>query len=661
MCGIAGCLGPVREPLRLVVRRMSDALIHRGPDAGGIWLDESAGIGLGHRRLSILDLTPEGSQPMRSAAGRYVIAFNGEIYNFLDIRGELDQLDGDIRWRGHSDTEVMLEAISRWGLKPALERFVGMFAFALWDREERTLHLARDRLGEKPLYYGWLGKSLVFGSELKALQRHPQWRGEIDRGALALYMRHSYVPAPYTIYAGISKLPPASVLSVSIGPEHRPRQTLEEYWSLKSVTEDTRESFAGNETAAVDELHRLLGNAVKQQMIADVPLGAFLSGGIDSSTIVSLMQAQSTRPVKTFTIGFKEADYNEAENAKAVAAHLGTEHTELYVSPREAMDVIPYLPALYDEPFADASQIPTYLVSQLARRHVTVSLSGDAGDELFGGYPRYAYARSMWQQIGWIPSGVRARVAKGLTWPSQAKWDGLFSSMSWAVPRHYRRGLSGHRVHRLASVLGAATPEAMYRDVMSYWTDPTSIVIGATEPATPLSDGRSGRGLRDIVDRMMYLDSITYLPDDILVKVDRAAMGVSLESRVPLLDHRVVEFAWRLPQRLKIRDGISKWPLRQVLHKYVPVELTDRPKMGFGVPLGPWLRGPLRGWAEDLLDERRLESEGYLSPAPIRAMWREHLSGKFGRQSYLWNVLMFQAWHEAARSESPSEALAAHA
>lgn len=650
MCGIAGCLGRSTESLEDIARGMTQAVIHRGPDGGDVWVDRDAQVALGHRRLAILDLSPEGSQPMHSACGRYVIVFNGEIYNFAEIRADLERGPGSHpAWRGHSDTEIMLAAISRWGVKPAIERFVGMFAFALWDRQERKLYLARDRLGEKPLYYGWLGESFVFGSELKALRQHPRWTGSVDRGALSLYMRHGYVPGPYTIFEGVSKLPPASLLTVR-APEtgRRFAETLEEYWSLRNVSlQRPGGGFTLGDMEAVDRLETLLAAAIKQQMVADVPLGAFLSGGIDSSVVVSLMQAQCVQPVRTFTIGFQEADYNEAEAAKKVAAHLGTDHTELYVSPSEAMAVIPRLPALYDEPFADASQIPTFLVSQLARRHVTVSLSGDGGDELFGGYTRYAFARGLWRRIGWIPQALRGKVARILAGASQERWDRFFGAAAWAIPASAMRTLSGHRVHRLAGVLAAHSPETLYRDVMSYWSSPASVVIGGAEPPTPLSDGRSGAGLPDIVDRMMYLDSITYLPDDILVKVDRAAMGVSLESRVPLLDHRVVEFAWSLPQHVKIRHSSTKWPLRQILQRYVPLALTDRPKMGFGVPLGPWLRGPLREWADALLDGTRLQREGYFSPGPIRKMWREHLSGRYDRQYYLWNVLMFQAWQQA--------------
>lgn len=647
MCGIAGCLGRTTEALETVVRRMSNALVHRGPDDSGVWTDAESAIALGHRRLAIIDLSPEGHQPMRSECGRYVVAFNGEIYNYADIRRELDESGSAPPWRGHSDTEVMLAAIARWGLRAAVERFVGMFAFACWDRTARQLHLVRDRLGEKPLYYGWIDQSFVFGSELKALRAHPQWKDTVDRGALALYMRHSYVPAPFTIYKGISKLLPGSILSVSIPyAGRRPIQELSEYWSLKTVAERSgAEHFSGDESAAVTALDTLLRRTIKRQMVADVPLGAFLSGGIDSSTVVALMQVQSARPVKTFTIGFEESEYNEADSAKAVASHLGTEHTEMYVTAQQAIDVIPRLPALYDEPFADSSQIPTFLVAQLAREHVTVSLSGDGGDELFGGYPRYLSTKSIWDKIGWIPPGVREAVGRRLTALDQSKWDELFRTTRPLIPKKYWRSISGHRVHRLAGTLSARNPKALYRDVMSYWSNPANVVIDGAEPPTTLADGTVEPALAGMIERMMYLDSITYLPDDILVKVDRAAMSVSLETRVPLLDHEVVEFAWRLPAAMKIRDGTGKWLLRQVLNNYVPSRLTDRPKMGFGIPLGPWLRGPLRAWAEDLLSEKRLESEGFFRPGPVRKMWLEHLSGRYDRQYYLWNVLMFQAWH----------------
>jgi asparagine synthase (glutamine-hydrolysing) len=629
---------------------MTDAIFHRGPDDAGVWLDESAGIALGHRRLSILDLSSEGHQPMVSACGRYVIAFNGEIYNYRDIRRELDQSSPSVQWRGHSDTEVMLAAFSQWGLETALGKFVGMFAFALWDRGERVLRLARDRVGEKPLYYGWMENVFLFGSELKALRAHPAWHGKIDRDVLALYLRHSYVPAPYTIYRGIHKLMPGTFLSIKAGlpgaePLTRP------FWSARAVAETgVAEPFQGNEQEAIDTLETLLRQSVQRQMVADVPLGAFLSGGYDSSAIVALMQAQSDRPVKTFTIGFHESGYNEAKHATAVARHLGTDHTELYVTPEEAMAVIPKLPSLYDEPFGDSSQIPTFLVSELARRHVVVSLSGDAGDELFAGYNRYFWGRNLWRRLGWLPASIRQAMAGLLTAVPATSWDGALEKLRPILPAFLRYKTLGDKLHKLAEILALPGPDAMYRSLVSHWKQPTYVVLGAKEPPTTLSEPSLWAELPDFTHRMMYLDLVSYLPDDILVKVDRAAMGVSLETRVPFLDHQVVEFAWRLPLSMKIRDGQGKWILRQLLYRYVPEEIVERPKMGFGVPIDAWLRGPLRDWAEDYLNERHLHEEGYFDPQPIREKWVEHLNGRRNWSYHLWDVLMFQTWFDEQRA-----------
>ncbi|HZB84866.1 MAG TPA: asparagine synthase (glutamine-hydrolyzing) [Rubrobacteraceae bacterium] len=644
MCGIAGFLSPggTREEAGQTMRGMINTLVHRGPDDGGVWEDARAGIALGNRRLSIVDLSPEGHQPMHSASGRYVLAFNGEIYNFWALREELEGLGH--RFRGHSDTEVMLAAFTQWSLERALERFNGMFAFALWDREERCLHLARDRLGEKPLYYGWMGGAFLFGSELKALRAYPHFKGEISRDALTLYLRHNYIPVPYTIYEGISKLPPGTQMSIdAAGNSSEPTP----YWSAKEAAEyGVANPFRGSEAEAADELDGLLRDSVRLRMVADVPLGAFLSGGVDSSTVVALMQAQSDRPVKTFSIGFYEDEYSEAEHAKAVAQHLGTEHTELYVTPEEAMAVIPKLPTLYDEPFSDSSQIPTYLVSELARKHVTVSLSGDGGDELFAGYNRYFWGRSIWHKIRWMPPVLRGTAAEALVAISPQGWDRVFKKLGPVLPSKLRQRMPGDRLHKLAGMLTVENPEAMYLHLVSLWKHPSSMVVGGSEPPTVLTDPGRWADLPDFTQRMMYLDTVTYLPDDILVKVDRASMGVSLEGRVPFLDHRLVEFAWQVPLRMKIRDGKSKWLLRQVLDKYVPKELIERPKMGFGVPIDAWLRKPLRGWAEALLDEKRLRREGFFDPRPIRKKWAEHLSGKRSWQYPLWDVLMFQAWLE---------------
>jgi asparagine synthase (glutamine-hydrolysing) len=625
---------------------MAEQLVHRGPDDSGAWVDPQAGLALGFRRLAILDLTPEGHQPMLSACGRHVIVFNGEVYSFNELREELEPKG--CKFRGHSDTEVMLAAISEWGLEAAVKKFVGMFAFALWDRRERALHLVRDRLGIKPLYYGWVGKTFLFGSELKALRAHPDFVPEINRDALALQMRHDYIPQPYSIYKGIYKLPPGCILTVNSNQSGAAKQaTPRRYWSAKEVAEQgIANPFKGSEREAIEQLDALLREAVRLRMVADVPLGAFLSGGIDSSTVVALMQAQSSRPVKTFTIGFYEDSYNEARQAKAVAAHLGTDHTELYVTPDETMAVIPKLPTLYDEPFSDSSQIPTYLISALARRHVTVSLSGDGGDELFGGYDRYFVGYAAWQKVGWLPYSFRrllARIIAAGRVETYNKW------LAWLSPLFSRYGRPkpvGQKVHRLAQVLAFESPEALYHQLLSHWQQPEEIVLGAEEPATALTDSTQWASLPGLFQRMMFFDLITYLPDDILTKVDRASMGVSLEARVPLIDHRVVEFAARMPLSMKIRGGQGKWLLRQVLYQYVPKALIERPKMGFGVPIDSWLRGPLREWAEGLLDAQRLRREGYFCPEPIRQLWREHLSGVRNWDYYLWDILMFQAWSE---------------
>jgi asparagine synthase (glutamine-hydrolysing) len=625
---------------------MADQLVHRGPDDSGVWVDAEAGIALGFRRLSIVDLSPAGHQPMTSSNGRYIIVFNGEVYNFRELRKDLESRGHT--FRGHSDTEVMLEAVSEWGLETAVKKFVGMFAFALWDRRERMLHLVRDRLGIKPLYCGWQGKTLLFASELKALRVHPDFDPEINRGALALYLRYGYIPQPYSIYRGISKLPPGHILSLRAGAQASPEVSRKaSYWSAKEVYESAAANpFRGSEGEAIEELDRLLRDSVRLRMIADVPLGAFLSGGIDSSTVVALMQAQCNRPVKTFTIGFHAQEFNEAAHAKTVAAHLGTEHTELYVTPRETMDVIPKLPTLYDEPFADSSQIPTYLVSAMTRRHVTVSLSGDGGDELFGGYLRYSNARQFWAMARRFPHFTRNALARFLRVCKPATYDRLIGGLGSLLPRLARPSSVGERMYRLAEVMTASNPEELYRHLVSYWKSPTEVVLNAEEPPALLTQSSEWARLADISQRMMFLDLATYLPDDILAKVDRASMGVSLEARVPILDHRVVEFAARVPISMKISSGQGKWLLRQVLYRYVPRELVERPKMGFSVPIEDWLRGPLRDWAEGLLNQDRLRKEGFLRPEPIRELWVEHLSGQRNWQGHLWNVLMFEAWQE---------------
>ena len=655
MCGIAGVLTYRGSAPNRLVSEMIGAIRYRGPDDSGVWCDERVGVGLGHARLSILDLSPEGHQPMLSSSGRYALSYNGEVYNFAELRSELESAGA--KFRGHSDTEVMLSAFEEWGIERAVRRFVGMFAFALWDRERRTLTLVRDRVGIKPLYFGWAGKTFLFGSELKALRAYKGFHAEIDRGALASFMRVGYVPAPLSIYKHVYKLSAGCVLTVgekeleategfSPDPDalHATWRPVR-YWSAKEYAEAGCASpFKGSEAEAVEQLDGLLRNAVGLRMIADVPLGAFLSGGIDSSLVVALMQAQSSRPIRTFTVGFHEAEYNEAIHARKVAEHVGTDHTELYVSPEQARAVIPRLPTMYDEPFADSSQIPTFLVSELARRHVTVALSGDGGDELFAGYNRYFWGRRLWRYLGLVPPSIRRGLAGGLTSLSPAAWANFFERFGRFLPVVAK---PGDKLHKLAALLALPDPDTMYLGMISLWKDPAEIVVQGVEPLTPVTDRVNWATLQDFTMRMMYLDLITYLPDDILTKVDRASMAVGLEARVPLLDHRVVEFAWRLPLSFKIRqEGEGKWLLRRVLDRYVPRQLIERPKMGFGVPLDSWLRGPLREWAEELLDEQRLRREGYLHPAPIREKWAEHLSGKRNWQYPLWNVLMFQAWVE---------------
>lgn len=655
MCGIVGFLGGEgwndTAACGAILKRMSDALEARGPDDGGFWLDPRHALALGHRRLAIVDLSPAGHQPMRSASGRYLIVFNGEIYNHAELRAALDADDaqGAIAWRGHSDTETLLAGFDAWGIAGAVERAVGMFAFAVWDAATGMLMLARDRLGEKPLYYGWQGegprRAFLFASDLAACRAHPAFENRIDRAALTQLLRYNAIPAPHAIYAGMAKLAPGSLLTLDPRSGAIARQA---YWSGAARWRRAREEpFEGSDDEAVDALESLLRRAVQRQMMADVPLGAFLSGGIDSSTVAALMQAQSTQPVRTFSIGFHEEGYDEAAHARAVAQHLGTAHTELYVSPREAQDVIPRLPAIYSEPFADSSQIPTFLVAQLARAHVTVALSGDAGDELFCGYNRYRMAASLWGRLSAQPLAWRRFAARMLTAISPTGWNRLAGAAAPLLPLSLQFANLGDKVHKGAGVLESDSLQALYVGLTSHWRDPASVVLGAAEPALPAFASCAQLDDFEDMERMMALDLLMYLPDDILAKVDRAAMAVSLETRVPFLDHEVVEFAMRLPLSMKLRGGVTKWALRQVLYRHVPKRLIERPKMGFGVPIGEWLRGPLRDWADALLDESRLRREGYFDAAPIARRWREHLAGTRNWQHALWNVLMFQAWLEA--------------
>lgn len=639
MCGIAGLVErrPFdRSALMQTVRAMTDTLRHRGPDGGDIWTDPEAGATLGHRRLAIIDLSNAGLQPMQSANGHFVVTYNGEIYNYLELRAELAARG--VTFRGSSDTEVMLEGFVHWGVRETLAKLVGMFAAALWNRQTRTLWLMRDHVGIKPMYYAADSNRLLFGSELKALRAAADWKPSLDRDALIAYLRHGYVPAPHTIYAEAKKLPPGHLLEWREGSKPH----IEAYWSARKVARSGRTHWASapSEPEAVEQLDTILRDAVKRQMIADVPLGAFLSGGVDSSTVVALMQAQSARPVKTFTVGFDESTYNEAKHAKAVATHLGTDHTELYVQPSHALDVIPRLSDWYDEPFADSSQIPTFFVSEMTRQHVTVALSGDGGDENFAGYNRYVLADRFWSKISRTPVPLRRLAAALLTLPGPRLYDAVFS----LFPASRRINRPAEKAAKAAKVLRLGSLDALYRQLVSQWPDPAELVTGGTEASTALWDDTIAADVPNSVARMQLLDTLTYLPDDILTKVDRATMAVGLEARVPLLDHRVVEHAWRLPPSMKLRNGDGKWILRQVLERYVPRSLTERPKMGFGVPIGEWLRGSLRDWAEDLLNPKAIAADDLLNAPAISTAWNMHKAGRIDLHYQLWIVLMLRDW-----------------
>jgi asparagine synthase (glutamine-hydrolysing) len=645
MCGITGLIGGydvgIRE-LKSIANAMSNALVHRGPDDQGVWSDEATGIALGHRRLSVIDLSERGHQPMHSACGRFVTVFNGEIYNFRELSKNLKKAGHS--FRGHSDTEVLLAAIVEWGVEKAVQSFNGMFAFAVWDRQERQLYLVRDRMGEKPLYYGWAGDVFLFSSELKALHAYENFHPVINRDALALYFRYKYLPYPHSIYEGIYKLTPGSIVTVSPDKKGELPDPVP-YWSLAEVVESgTTRPFSYSEKETIDNFEQVLADAIEMRMVSDVPFGAFLSGGIDSSSVVALMQSRSNRPVETFSIGFNEADYDEAVYAKAVAKHLGTSHTELYVTSKQAMDVIPSLAQMYDEPFADSSQIPTHLVAQLARKNVTVSLSGDGGDELFAGYWRHFMAMRIWDNIQPFPKIMRQMSASTMTSLSPARWDNMRSAVDWLLPEKLRNFPIGDRLYKLASIIKSQNEKDLYRALVSDWTDCAKLVLGAKEPRLDVIEKSDSLEVTDFRSKMMFLDAMTYLPGDILTKVDRATMAVSLEARVPFLDPDVIAFAWRVPMEMKIRNGQGKWLLRQLLSRYIPESLFNRPKMGFGVPIDSWLRGPLQDWAEDLLDEQKLNEQGLLNSNMVRQLWQEHLSGRRNWQYQLWDVLMFQAW-----------------
>ena len=647
MCGIAGLFvsaGGSSEALAATASAMGAALNRRGPDGAGVWADPECPLALAHRRLSIIDLSSAGAQPMTSADGRFVLSYNGEVYNFRALRADLERAGH--RFRGASDTEVMLECFAALGVERTLEGVDGMFALALWDRRTQRLVLARDRMGEKPLYYGWWEGQFLFASELNAFAAVDGFAPAIDRDALALYLRHNYVPEPYCIYTGLRKLEPGSWLELDTRSDRQnpePRR----YWSLRGQIETAQDATVRySDAEAVERLDELLSRAVTSRMVSDVPLGALLSGGIDSSTVVALMQAGSTTPVRTFSVGFDIAGYDEAGYARAVAGHLGTDHTELYVGADDARAVIPELADVYSEPFADVSQIPTLIVARLARQHVTVAMTGDGGDELFAGYLRYTAALTTWQRFGVAPAALRAVAARAIVALGPRSWDRVFGLLNRCLPRQRRYRTAGDKLHKLARILDTTDPLQMYFQLISMWPEPAQIVRGANASPAACSMPDTAWAGDDWVTRMMYLDALHYLPGDILTKVDRAAMSAGLETRVPLLSPEVIAFAWQLPIEQKVRHGEGKWILRRVLERYLPADLFERPKMGFGVPLDSWLRGPLRPWAEDLLSTSRLQRGGYFEPAPVRAAWQAHLSGARNLQYPLWGVLMFEAWRE---------------
>ncbi|MBT5399280.1 asparagine synthase (glutamine-hydrolyzing) [bacterium] len=655
MCGITGIFGNLKKnEFDKSIRKMSETLRHRGPDDSGIWIDKENGIALGHQRLSIVDLSLAGHQPMTSPCGKFVVIFNGEIYNHIQLRGKLNNSEYGQSWKGHSDTETLVSAFSQWGIDKTLSQLVGMFAIAIWDLKRKKLHLVRDRFGEKPLYYGWSNGVFLFGSELKALQSYEGFNNIIDRNVLSLYMQYMYVPSPYSIFKNVYKLDPGCILEIDIsGTSQSNKQitssvfnskgiSIKQWYSLSKIAKNSQNNLIKDEKEAIDLLEKTLLESVKSQLISDVPLGAFLSGGVDSSMIVSLMSQECASPVKTFTIGFEESGFNEAIYAKKVAEHLGTDHHEMYVTANDVFKVIPNLPSLYDEPFADSSQIPTYLVSKLARQYVTVSLSGDAGDELFGGYNRYLWGGRVWNKLKWIPPIMRQNIGATIQKLPTSSWD----MVGRLLPNKYKVSSMGSKAHRMAYRLRKVNSlDDMYYSLVTEGFNEEDLVYNSDLILkTKLNESNIVLDVDDSAHRMMLWDTLTYLTDDILTKVDRAAMGASLETRIPFLDHRVVELAWRMPLDMKIKNGVGKWPLRQILYKYVPKELIERPKAGFAVPVGQWIRGPLREWADDLLDETRMHREGYFNPKLVRKIWNQHLSGNYDWTPRLWAILMFQAW-----------------
>jgi asparagine synthase (glutamine-hydrolysing) len=647
MCGLAGFLLSAENDSKIIgsqLKSMTDAITHRGPDDEGFWTQPSERVAIGHRRLSILDLTFAGHQPMLSHSKRYVIAFNGEIYNHLELRGKLEiDSENELNWNGHSDTETLLQCFDLWGIDRSLERIKGMFAIAIYDTIDKALYLIRDRMGEKPVYYGWINNNFVFGSEIKSIKQFNGFQGEIDRDSLALFLKYDYIPEPYSIFKGINKLQQGNYLKIKMSDRGWTQQckvSIKQYWSMEEVVNSgANKKFIGTDEQAIEKLEELISESVKQQMISDVPLGAFLSGGIDSSLAVAMMQKQSSRKVKTFTIGFDEKNYNEAEYAKQVASHIGTDHTELYITPKQAMAVISKLPKIYDEPFADSSQIPMFLVSEMARKHVTVSLSGDGADELFGGYNRYFMANKLWKRLNNIPLFIRKLISQSIGFFNPRIWNFIFIVTYKFLPKKFMVSNPTDKVYKFSRILTSRDIYEVYDRLISHWINPYEVVLNSKN-----KEIKSNFSSLSPEEEMMLSDSLSYLPDDILVKVDRASMFVSLETRAPFLDKDIVEFACQIPLNLKIRDSKGKWILRKILDKYVPNDLIDRPKMGFGVPIDSWLRGPLKDWAEDLLNEKRLTDDGYFNVKLIRKKWNEHLSGDQNWQYHLWSILMFQVW-----------------
>jgi asparagine synthase (glutamine-hydrolysing) len=651
MCGIAGFVSPSGfglDSARSALQAMSVEIRHRGPDDAGEWLDPSAGVALAHRRLSIVDLSPAGHQPMHSACGRYVVVFNGEIYNAPDLRRLLEAQSLAPDWKGHSDTEVMLAAFSAWGIDATIRKLNGMFAIALWDKRERILTLVRDRLGKKPLYYARVGGSFVFGSELKAMCRFADWDSTVDRAALALYMRYGYIPAPWTIYSAAKKVPAGAILTLHGGDIASAR--IEQYWSpLVAAERGLADPLVGSEEEALAQVEAVLADAVRIRSVADVPVGVFLSGGIDSSLVAALMQTHSSQRIRTFSIGFRESEFDEAPFAQTIARHLGTDHTELYVSAQDALDVVPLLPRIYDEPFADPSEVPTYLVSKLARAHVTVALAGDGGDEVFCGYGRYFLGAQRWSRLRKVPIAARRACAALLRNVPAPAWQAAAAVLGLRRPSHGPSSPLPTRALGLADLLSAETRHDIGGFMMSVWRRPEEVVRDSREPLSTYLDSRAASVTPTVEEMMMLSDLLQYLPDDILVKTDRASMAVALEVRAPLLDYRLVELSWRLPLRMKRSDGKGKLPLRRLLEKHVPAALFDRPKMGFGIPLETWLRGPLQDWAEALLAPRRLEDDGLFDVTKVRERWVAHRSGVHNWSPHLWHVLMVQAWLDTVR------------